>query len=217
MNEANTDRGEDIPPKTLLDSLLPQIGVTVRWACRYYHQFPDQGVIDDLRQEIVLSLIKDDFHGLRSFEHRSSGKTWLQMVVLHRVGRHFKSQKPAERLEDLPIDSLPSQPPSQEVIVLHKEREGLLGAVRSELTEKEQELWDSLRSGSSDEEIAKLMRIKVSRYKTKSMLCLRRLKVLWNTVEHRQGQAPSRFDSSEVLKKSLADDGHFALRCLYIS
>jgi hypothetical protein len=80
MNEAPADQGEGVLPKTPLDSLLPQISVTVRWACRCYHCFPDQSVIDDLTQEITLSLIQNDSKNLVSFEHRSTEKTWLQMV-----------------------------------------------------------------------------------------------------------------------------------------
>jgi len=68
-------------------------------------------------------------------------KTWLQIVVLHRVGRYFQSQQPTESLEDLPIDSLLSQPPSQEEAVLFKEWEELVDIARGELTKREQELW----------------------------------------------------------------------------
>lgn len=157
MDETNATWEEDISPNTFLDSLLPQIGVMVRWACRCYRRFPDQGVIDDLTQEITLSLIQNDYHALRSFEYRSTEKTWLQRIVLHRVGRYFKSQYLTESLEELPIDSLPSQSPSQEVMVLFKEREKQLETVCGKLTERERRLWDFLRSGLSDKEIAERM------------------------------------------------------------
>jgi len=157
MDETNVTWEEDIPPNTLLDSLLPQISVTVRWACRCYHRFPDQGVIDDLTQEITLLLIQNDYHALRSFEYRSTEKTWLLNVVLHRVGRYFKSQYPTESLEELPPGSLPSQPPSQDVLVLFKEREKLLKTVCGKLTKRERRLWDFLRSGLSEKDIAEQM------------------------------------------------------------
>ncbi len=181
MYERYADRGEDILPKTLLDSLLPQISATVRWACHCYHRFPDQGVIDDLTQEITLSLLKNDSKSLLSFKHRSTEKTWLQRVVLYRVSRHFKSQKPTERLEDLPIDSLPSQPPSQEVIVLFKEREKLMDAARSQLTEREGQLWELLCTGLSDEEIAKRMMIKIRSVQKKKYFLLKKMKSM---MEH---------------------------------
>jgi RNA polymerase sigma factor (sigma-70 family) len=157
MDETNATCEKDIPPKLLFDLLLPQISVTVRWACRCYHRFPEQSVIDDLTQEITLSLIQKDYHALRSFDYRSTEKTWLQRVVLRRVGRYFKSQYPTESLEELPIDSLPSQPPSQEVMVLFKEREKLLETVCGKLTKRERRLWDLLRSGLSEKEIAERM------------------------------------------------------------
>jgi RNA polymerase sigma factor (sigma-70 family) len=185
MYETYTDEGEPILPNTPLNTFLPQIGVTVRWACCCYHRFPDQSVIDDLTQEILLSLIKNDCHDLHSFEHRSTEKTWLHVVVLHRVLRFFRSQKPTESLEDLPIDRLPSQPPSQEVIVLFKEREKLMNTARGELTKRERELWDLLRSGMRDVEIAKRMRIKiksVQRRKHAVRKKIRRLMEQWGAV-----------------------------------
>ncbi len=175
MSEAYADRGEDILQKTLLDSLLPQISATVCWACRYYHRFPDQSVVDDLTQEITLSLIKNDSHDLRSFEHRSTEKTWLQVVVLNHINRYFKNQKPTELLEDLPVNSLPSQSPTQEVKVLFKERKKLVDTARGELTVRERELWDSLRSGSSDAEIAKQMRIKVRSVQRRKCALLKKI------------------------------------------
>jgi RNA polymerase sigma factor (sigma-70 family) len=178
MNKSYADQEETLPSKPLLDSLLPQIKVTVSWACRCYHRFPDQSVIDDLTQEITLSLIKNDSRNLLSFEHRSTEKTWLQIVVLRHVGRHFKSQKPTESLEYLPIDSLPSQPSSQEVMVLFKEREKLLVNARGELTERQRELWDLLRRGLSDEEIAKRMRIKVKSVQRSKHALLKRIRGL---------------------------------------
>jgi RNA polymerase sigma factor (sigma-70 family) len=159
MYETNDIQRKDLHPKALLDFLLPQIRVTVRWACHCYNRFPDQGVIDDLTQETILSLIQNDCHALRSFEHRSTEKTWLQRVVLHRVGRYFQSQYPTESLEEFPLNSLPSQPASQEMMVLFKEREKLLETTRDKLTERERRLWDSLRIGLSDNEIAKQMGI----------------------------------------------------------
>lgn len=182
MYESYDARGEASLPKTLLDSFLPQITFTVRWACRCYHCFPDQGVIDDLTQEVLLSLIKNDCHDLRSFKHRSTEKTWLQTVVLHRVGRFFRSQKTTESLEDLPIDSLLSQPPSQEAEVLFKEWEGLMDTARGELTKREQELWDLLRGGMRDDEIAKRMKIKIKSVQRKKHAVLKKIRCL---MEHR--------------------------------
>jgi RNA polymerase sigma factor (sigma-70 family) len=175
MYEANADRREDSLQKTLLDSLLPQISAAVCWACRCYHRFPDQSVVDDLTQEITLSLIRNDSHDLRSFERRSTEKTWLQVVVLHHVSRYFKNQKPAESLEYLPVNSLPSQPPSQEMIVLFKERQKLVATARGELTGRELELWDSLCSELTDGEIAKQMRIEVRSVQRKKCALLKKI------------------------------------------
>ena len=175
MGEGYTDQGNGIHPKKLLDSLLPEIGVTVRWACRCYQLFPDHSVIEDLTQEIIFLLIKNDSRNLHSFAHRSTEKTWLQTVVLHYVCRHFKSHNPIERLEDVPINALPSQYPSQEMMVLFKERQKLVDTVRGELTGRERELWDGLRSDLSDEEIAKQMKIKIRSVQRKKCALLKKI------------------------------------------
>jgi RNA polymerase sigma factor (sigma-70 family) len=185
MYETYVDRGDPNRAKSLLDSFLPQISVTVRWACRCYHRFPDQSVIDDLTQEILLSLIKNDCHDLHSFEHRSTEKTWLQKVVLHRVGRYFQSQKPTESLEDLPNHEVLSQPPLQEEVVLLREWEEFLMTAHSELTKREQELWDLLRTAISDEEIAERMGIKTRSVQRKKHAVLKKISGLmkrWGVV-----------------------------------
>lgn len=161
MPDAEAAREESVSSETQLKSLLPQIRVAVSWACHRYHYFPDQSVIEDFAQEIALSLIEKEAHNLRSFKHRSKEKTWLQVVALHRVARYFKSQKPTESLKDLPADSQPLQPPSQEDEVLLKEVEKLVEKAQDELTERERELWDFLCDGLDDKEIAELMKIEI--------------------------------------------------------
>lgn len=161
MSDAEAAREEIVSSETQLKSLLPQIRAIVSWACHRYRRSLDQSVIDDLAQEIALLLIKNDDHNLHSFEHRSKEKTWLRVVVLHRVARYFKSQRPTESLEDLPVASQPLQPPSQEDEVLLKEVEKLMEKAQDELTERERELWDFLHNGLDDKEIAERMGIKV--------------------------------------------------------
>jgi RNA polymerase sigma factor (sigma-70 family) len=185
MYETYSDHGDPSCPETPLDSFLPQIGATVRWACRRYRQSPDQSVIDDLTQEIVLSLIKNDYHNLHLFEHRSTEKTWLQIVALHRVHRYFQSQKPTESLETLPVDLFLSQPPPQEKLVLFKEWEEFLNVARSELTKRERELWDLLRIAKGDEEIATTMGIKIKSVQRKKHALLKKIRCLmehWGVV-----------------------------------
>jgi RNA polymerase sigma factor (sigma-70 family) len=145
----------------ILDSLLPYISPTVGWACRQYHQYPTPDVTNDLTQEVILSLIKEDYKRLRSFEHRADGKTWLRVVVLHQVGRHFKRQRRFESLEHLSDTSLPPQRPEQDAQILSRERKELLAKVQGQLTSREQELLSCLLYGLGDEEIATCMGVQV--------------------------------------------------------
>jgi RNA polymerase sigma factor (sigma-70 family) len=180
MATTDIEHGQTIPTEKLLASFLPLISRTVRWACHCYHRFPDQGVIDDLAQEIALLLIRNDYRNPRSFKHRSVEKTWLQIIVLHHVGRYFKNQKLTDPLEDALLNSL-WEPPDQERKVLFSERKRLVGNARSELSEREQELWDLLCKGLSDEEIAKRMGIKVRSVQRKKHAVLKKIRLF---MEH---------------------------------
>jgi RNA polymerase sigma factor (sigma-70 family) len=161
MSHAQAVRVAVASSETQFKSLLSQIRAQVCWACYHYHYYTDQSVIDDLAQDVVVLLIKNDGHNLNSFEHRAKEMTWLRVVVLHQVARHFKGQKPTESLEDLPVESLPGQPPSQEEEVLFKELNEWVEKARNQLTEREWELWSYLRNGLNDQEIAACMGIKV--------------------------------------------------------
>lgn len=145
----------------LFDSLLPAIGPTVGWACRQYRQYPAPDVINDLTQEVILSLLQNDAQKLRSFDYRATEKTWLRVVVRHQVGRYFKRQKPTESLEYLSEAALPRQLPEQEEKTLRRERRELLAKIQAQLTDREQELLGRLGEGLRDEEIAVCMGIQV--------------------------------------------------------
>jgi RNA polymerase sigma factor (sigma-70 family) len=178
MSHAQAVRMKVASSETQFKSLLSQIRVQVCWTCRHYRPYPDRSVIDDLAQDVVVSLIKNDGHNLKSFEHRATEKTWLRVVVLHHVARHFKGQKPTESLEDLPIDSQPLQPPSQEDEVLFKELKELVERVQDGFTERERELLNHLCDGLDDKEIAKRMGIAVRTVQRNKCVLYKKIKVI---------------------------------------
>jgi DNA-directed RNA polymerase specialized sigma24 family protein len=173
------DCEEAIHPEKLLASFLTLISRTMRWACRCYHRFPDQGVMDDLTQEIALLLIRNDYRNLRSFKHRSVEKTWLQILVLHHVARYFKNQKLTEPLENLPLNSL-LEPPLQEKRVLFNERKRLVENARSKLSEREQELWDLLAAGWVMRRLQSGWVSRPGQFKGRNMPLLRKSDCSWN-------------------------------------
>jgi len=157
MFGAKAVREEVVSEEKQFESLLSQIRALVSWAC---HRYTDQSVMDDCAGEIVFSLVKNDCRNLNSFGHRAAEKTWLRVVVSHHVARHFKGQKPTVSLEELLVESLPGQPPSQEDEVLFKELNEWVRKARNQLTEREWEMWGYLRNELDDQEIAKCMGIK---------------------------------------------------------
>jgi RNA polymerase sigma factor (sigma-70 family) len=84
------------------DDFLKLLYNAVRRSCRNYYGYSIQSDVDDIVQSIALSLIKDDYHGLHSFNNRSSPKTWLQTIANHETSRFYRGRRFAISLEDLP-------------------------------------------------------------------------------------------------------------------
>lgn len=69
--------------------------------------------------------------------------------------------------------------------MLFKEWEELVDIARGELTKREQELWDLLRRGRRDEEIAKRMSIKIKSVQRRKHALLKKIRCLmkhWGVV-----------------------------------
>ncbi|MCI0338530.1 MAG: sigma-70 family RNA polymerase sigma factor [Acidobacteria bacterium] len=174
MPDKNAQPPDNLNSESLID-LLPFIPSTVRQACHVYGHNPSQDEVADLSQSIVLLLIDDNYRRLRSFNHRSSLKTWLQTVIYHYVLHYLRRQKCTVNIEDMAPDELAHQP-DQEEKFLFEERRELLDVVVSMLTERERELWDLLSGGLSDEEIAKQMMIKVRSVQRKKYALLNKIR-----------------------------------------
>lgn len=107
-----------------LDDFLKLVYNAAQRSCRVYCRYYNQGDVEDIAQSIVLSLIKDDNRGLRSFNRRSSLKVWLQTIANHEAFHFYRGlyrgQWTAISLEDLSPDEQ-AYPPSQDDEVFHDE------------------------------------------------------------------------------------------------
>jgi len=68
-----------------------------------HHLDPSQHLIDDIFQDIFLSLVKDDFAQLRRFrgDHGCTLASWLRMIATRRTIDHLrKFNFPTELLEE---------------------------------------------------------------------------------------------------------------------
>lgn len=125
-------------------------------ACLHYKYSPSQDEVDELSQQIFVLLIDDDYRVLRSFEHRSSLKTWLFPVVTHHVGYYLRRRKKEISLEEVSPDLFTSQPTQEEQIAFDENLESL-SAILSNLAKPERELFELMCRGLDAAEIAKLM------------------------------------------------------------
>ncbi len=158
--------------------IVPQIPIAVRQACQSLNHHPNKMEFDGFVSRIMMLLLDNDFHTLRSFDNRSEPQTWLFTIAKRLILRRLKEQKRELPLDDLPPDSFATQPDQEEKLI-SEEREKLLMAAVGELTEHEQKLFYLITQGLKSEEIAKELRIKKeSVYRERSAL----IEKLQNTV-----------------------------------
>ncbi|MGE0886230.1 MAG: sigma-70 family RNA polymerase sigma factor [Blastocatellales bacterium] len=144
--------------KLFLD-ILPEIPIAVRKACRNLGHHSDQIEFDGLVQRIILLLLDNDFHTLRSFNNGSQPQTWLFTIARRYILLRLREHGRMVSLDDMPFDSFTVQP-DQEEWLLSKEREEMLQAIVCKLTKREQELFSLWRQGSSVAEMAEQMNVK---------------------------------------------------------
>ncbi len=157
MSSSNSQSPNAPRPEQLITQSLQIIPGLALGACRRYRYSPSQDEIDELTQQIVFLLIGDNYALLRSFEHRSSLKTWLFPVVTHHVKHYLRERKRWSGLEDAPLSTFVSQLTPEEEIILD-ERLKRLNGVLSNLNEEERELFKLRCKGLEAGKVAKLMR-----------------------------------------------------------
>jgi RNA polymerase sigma factor (sigma-70 family) len=120
--------------------LLPDVYGAVRWACLRYLGGVHDDEIDDLSQQVILKLIEDGCRRLHSFEHHSSFKTWLQIVVNRHVCKYLYQRKRAEHLGEVDQGALICLP-SQDRDIHAAEKRKLLFRALGMLSEQERLLY----------------------------------------------------------------------------
>ncbi|MFL6212475.1 MAG: RNA polymerase sigma factor [Blastocatellia bacterium] len=169
----------------MIESILPEIRNSVWLACSFYKYRASRDEVDDLCQEITLFLIEDGYRRLRSFDHRSSVKTWLRTVVRHYVLRHLQRRKTEVSLEDIPSSSAIYRI-SEDDAIWHEQARDVVQAAIARLSERERQLFDlCLRDDLKASDKAKLMQMKVdSVYPRKNALIKKIQKLLGIEMLH---------------------------------
>ncbi len=116
--------------------------------------------VEETCQQIILLLIENDCHKLKTFdENKASLKTWLNHVVAHHVIHDNKHQRKTEELDTLSLAQLMIDP-QQEESYLYQERRELLRNILRKLPRTQQTMITLTCEGCSNSEIAKQLNIK---------------------------------------------------------
>ncbi len=170
MSEADSEPRKDLMPEELFAQALPLLNGTVRLACRRCHHHPTLEDVERLSQRLVVLLMENDYHVLRSYKQRAEFQTWLQTVANHHVNDFLRRERRKVCLYDMPPDFFTAQP-LQENEIWENEKVKLLGKVVKRLTKQEQQLFASLLAEMTIVEIVHEKDVQVeSGYQAKSRL-----------------------------------------------
>ena len=162
MRAKGAPHQDGVDPAGLFDEILSDIPLVVHRACHSLGHRPRRMDFEGIVQGIILLLIDRDYYTLRSFKRLSSLQTWLFTIVRRHLVRQIQRQSKEMSLEDLPMDSLSTQP-EQEKALIAKEERRRLSAVINKLTDRERKLFQLLCSdGLSASEIAEEMGVKLN-------------------------------------------------------
>lgn len=174
MSDSHSSKPSSSQMQALLLQMYPEVAVAVRQACRSLSHHPDQAELDGFIQRIVVLLMENDYHTLRSFSGNSEPQTWLRTIARRHILHLLQKEKRKISIQDLPPDSFVSQSHQEEEIFLG-EMKGQLRAAVSQLTAHERELFDLVMEGLKTTEIAKRLDIKVTSARTEKSALIKKL------------------------------------------
>jgi RNA polymerase sigma-70 factor, ECF subfamily len=149
---------------------------TIKKTFSLHHAEPRQDVVDDLFQEIFLSLVKDDFAQLRRFrgDKGCTLASWLRMIAARRTIDQLRKSKPqTQKMTDACADSGADL---SDVISDNQLSESLNRALET-LRSREKILIDLLfRQNLSAQDAASILRISVGAVYTQKNRVLAKLR-----------------------------------------
>jgi RNA polymerase sigma-70 factor (ECF subfamily) len=167
---------DNIALERLFEEILPDIPLVVHRACHSLGHRPGRTELEGLVQRVILLLIDRDYYVLRSFKSLSSPRAWLFKIVRRYLIRRIRRQGREMSLEDLPRDSLSTQPEQEKTLIAEEETK-LLSAAINRLTDRERKLFRLLcTDGLSASVIAKEMRIKIGSVYSERFALIRKVR-----------------------------------------
>src|SRR5215510_955292 len=157
----NSSQAPDVPDvELLIIKLSPKVSRAVR---HVYRHPTNQYEIEDITQDVLVLLIENDYHRLRSFAGRSKIETWIHTIVRHCVGKHLwkrRWENDTVSLDELSPDALTYQPIQEKMLIDEDECKALQAIINS-LPERKKLLMELALQGLRTEEIAKELGIKI--------------------------------------------------------
>lgn len=134
----------------------------VQGICLHFWHHPTFDEIEDYRGKIMLHLLADDGHRLKTYDpSKSSLRTWLTRVAEHLISDELKHRRGWDSLDDVSLELL-LEPPRQELQIITQERRALVEQVVNKLSAHQQRLYRLVCEGLSAPEIAKRLNIKTA-------------------------------------------------------
>ena len=167
-------------PRQLIEIMASHVASIVRFVCRSRRSYVIEQDIEDISQEILLLLLKDDYRVLRSFdETRSSATTWLAGIAIRCVANYARRirRTTVTALDEVTSDLLVNQP-IQELNLLLLERREKLELISAQLTRRERELLVLVRRGRNNTDIAVEMSLSVCSVYTRKHSLIRKIREL---------------------------------------
>ena len=166
--------------KTAWDAFVLQYSAlvyhTIRKTFSLYHTEPRTDLVEDLYQDVFLTVLKDDFKKLRQFrgDRGCSLASWLRVVAARLTIDFLRQQRPPT-VEV--TDSLPSARPDPPNSLIDNEQGAQLSEALEGLPPRDRLFVDlCFRQSLPSEEIASIFRVSVSAAYTKKSRILAKLR-----------------------------------------
>jgi RNA polymerase sigma-70 factor (ECF subfamily) len=137
--------------------LLPDI---VWRICRRYDRVPRPEKIEDQVEDMLLHLLADDYHHLKTYDpDKGELKTWLFTVTKNELIGKFKHEKAWDSLEETLLEKLLELPQQERNVITQEELEAVAREV-AKLSAKKRRLFALFWEGLDAPEIAERLNIK---------------------------------------------------------
>ena len=166
--------------KTAWDAFVLQYSAlvyhTIRKTFSLYHTEPRTDLVEDLYQDVFLTVLKDDFKKLRQFrgDRGCSLASWIRVIAARLTIDFLRKQEPA-KVEV--ADTVPFEGPDPHASVIRREEEELLLQTLQSLSPRDRIFIDlCFRQGLPPEDLAAILKVSINAVYTQKSRILDKLR-----------------------------------------